>query len=577
MGTDEKRQTLVFGGQGAPVLGAIAGGPRLAVPPPPPTFGGPRLAVRPPAPTLDEVDAAWDTQLASMLPPVVEVLSSDDLIPDDDDRPSDRVTVPNQLAPKLVEELSASDLEADESDRSLKTTRPPPPTQRPTLQELASSTVRTMPPPFVEPIVRRRDTVPVPLASVIVTEPTEQTTPASAPPVSFDARPPMTSLPGDTARSVPVPRLARANVLLFAASHVAVAASVLLYVWATREPPRPTPRHARVAITERTAVGTPASGSVPLAAPTEGCRVEDLARIVAPRAMLGPGLDASVLESGFGIGLASAPHEATGIRLDASTLRTAETLRVQSIWPVGRVTIDRGSDPEEERMQVRLDASDARTVTPSLRITAQKGGVFATDESQPKRLLWGIPGAVPKTPETVRALTRPDGATIVAVRRPGLYWVGVTGHGPLTPVVRSTRTLGAPALASMPEGGVMAWAERGSDGFTIMTAAIATEGARATVSEPEALADGMSPALANLPSGELLLAYSDGGAGAHRVVAQRLGPDLTPRGGLLVLSEAGTNAGSPALAVDPDGRAVVAYLTFAKGQAEVRATALTCH
>lgn len=550
MGTDEK-----------------SSGPRMAVPPPPPVSSLEDLVAQ-------EVDEAWDAPALAVTP--VEALSSQNLVDDpEDERPHDRATVPTQLRPVYYEEeLSASDLEDEEEAqserRALATTRPPPASHRPSLQDLAFA-LENVHHPLTLPVMQ------------------EQTAPMSVPPVSLDVRAPLTSLPGETAQSVPVPRVTRRNALLFVASHLAVAAGVLGFVWMTRPEPRPVAREPRLVMEDRVGIGAPASGgSVDYAVPSEGCKIQDLARVIAPRALPGPGLDASVLESGFGVGLVSKPNEATGIRLEATTLRTAETLRVQSVWPVARVAIEgpgglpppAGGADEDERFQVRLDGQDSRSVSANTRITALKGGVFINDDAG-TRLLWGLPGAHPKTTETVRAITRPEGGNVVAVRRNGMFWIGVTGHGPMASLVRANTTLGAPALAAAPAGGgVIVWAERPLNArgpFTIMTSAVSVDGDRTTASSPVEVAEGISPALANLPSGEVLLVYSDGGAGAHRIVAQRLGGDLSPIGAVMVLSEPGTNAGSPAVAVDPDGRTLVAYLAIEKGRAEVRATALLCH
>lgn len=599
MGTDLKRQTLILGGTGEPAS------PRLALPPPPHI----RRSMAP-----DAVDSGWDstppgslTPTATSpvsLPPVslspkppVSVprptprslspipapvtrtqpipshdLSSQNLV-DDDDRPSDRVTVPNELAPKKIVELSASNLENAESDRSLATTRPPPPLQ-PTLEELALAlrAAAASLGPANELVVdesTKGSTEPVPDAAL---------TPSSIPPLSLDVRPPMTSLPGQTAHSMPVSDwgFTRQHAVLFAASHLAVAAGVLFWVYATRPEPKLHPRSPRLALEDRVPLGT-AAGAAPEIAIPDGCVVQDLARVIAPRAELGPGLDASVLEQGFGIGLVSKTNEATGIRLDPSTLRTAETIRVRSVFPVARVAV--GSGDEDSPLDVRIDGNDSRSFGGERpqKVYAQKGGVFRMDAAGQSHLLWAIPGAVPKTQETVRAASRSDGTTTVALRRPGVLWVGVTGadsiKNQLVPVVRAHKTIGSPAIA----GTTMAWAERGASGpFSIVAAEVENDGTRTTVGTPLDIVDGISPALATLPNGELLLTYADGAAGAHRVVAQRLGSDLSKRGDLLVLSGAGTNAGQPAVAVDADGRAIVAYLAIENGRAEVHATALTC-
>jgi hypothetical protein len=249
-------------------------------------------------------------------------------------------------------------------------------------------------------------------------------------------------------------------------------------------------------------------------------------------------------------------------------------VKVRSVWPVTRVAVDKG-DSDDDRLEVRVDGNDTKTLE-SQKITAQKGGVFSTDATGTAHLLWAIHGFVPKS-ETVRAVSRSDGTAIVAVRRTGIMWIGVTGEGAIVPVIRERRTLGTPALAPSSGGGVVAWAEReASNPFSVVVAPVEVDGKHTRVLEPETIAEGISPALAALPSGEILLAYSDGKAGAHRVVAQRLGRDLTRRGELLVLSSPGLNAGQPAVAVDGEGRAIVAYLAIENGHAEVHATAMTC-
>lgn len=566
MGTDGKRQTLILGGN----ADREAMGPRNALPPPP--------HIRRSVVDDDEtaaVDSGWEGDagpqlfLASSLPPPPtdvdlprepEELSSSELV--EDDRPSDRVTVPNELAPKKVIERVLAERASE--PRSLATTRPPPPcapdaayaAHAPTLEELASS-LESHPLPRLE-----------------LTHPDEAFTPSSVPPVSVDVRPPLTSLPGQVAQSVPVPKVSRRWLAVFAASHVLVAASVLLGVYLTRPEAPARAREPRVAQGDRSRLESAAGAVLEDATPAEGCRVQDLSRVIAAHAEVGPPLDAAALESGFGVGLVSRSHEATGIRLEASTLRTAETVRVRSLGPVTRVGIDRG-DTEDERLEVRIDDSDTKTLGPTRKISALRGAVFE-DDGAGSKLLWAIPGWVPKTPETVRATSRSDGSALVAVRRPGIFWVGVTGSGPLVPLVRERRTLGTPALAAAARGGVVAWAERETGAFSVVVAMVEADGKRTAIGAPVAIAEGISPALAGLPSGELLLVYSDGKAGAHRVVAQRLGADLTARGERLVLSPRGSNAGQPAVAVDAEGRAIVAYLALEGGHAEVHATALSC-
>lgn len=87
----------------------------------------------------------------------------------------------------------------------------------------------------------------------------------------------------------------------------------------------------------------------------------------------------------------------------------------------------------------------------------------------------------------------------------------------------------------------------------------------------------MSPSIAMLPDGDLLMAYAVGVPGLHRVVVRRLGHDLLPRGEPILVSPDELNAGQPATAVGRDGRAVVAFFGAERGRpASVLATPLAC-
>jgi hypothetical protein len=91
------------------------------------------------------------------------------------------------------------------------------------------------------------------------------------------------------------------------------------------------------------------------------------------------------------------------------------------------------------------------------------------------------------------------------------------------------------------------------------------------------IAAGMSPSIATLPDGDLLLAYAVGVSGSHRVMARRLGHDLEPRGEPLLVSPEQSNAGQPATAVASDGRALVAFFGAERGHPpSVLATPLAC-
>jgi hypothetical protein len=127
---------------------------------------------------------------------------------------------------------------------------------------------------------------------------------------------------------------------------------------------------------------------------------------------------------------------------------------------------------------------------------------------------------------------------------------------------------------------VVAWAEKaaGEREWSVVVAGFAPDDKGATVVGPvREIGKGMSPTVAALPDGDLLLAYADGPTGAHRVVARRLASDLQPRGEPLVVSPESVNAGQPVAAVRADGRALVAFFAADHGRLpSVHATPLAC-
>lgn len=190
----------------------------------------------------------------------------------------------------------------------------------------------------------------------------------------------------------------------------------------------------------------------------------------------------------------------------------------------------------------------------------------------------------------LRVAAREAGGAIVALRRPSALWLGLVdaehaAEGPLLAMTRPGAVLGTPSVAAHEGGGVVAWAERqaGEREWMVMVATFSGSG-RGEATEPEraapaihAIAAGMSPAIAALPGGDLLLAYAVGAPGAHQVIVRRLGRDLEQHGEPVVVSPEAVNAGQPATAVLADGRALVAFFGAGRGQpSSVIATPLAC-
>ena len=197
----------------------------------------------------------------------------------------------------------------------------------------------------------------------------------------------------------------------------------------------------------------------------------------------------------------------------------------------------------------------------------------------------------PATPLDVRAATREEGGAVIALRRPTALWLGLVdarfaAQGPLVALTRPGAVIGMPSVAPWGSGGVVAWAERpaGDHEWRVMVASFGRETASANANASASanatlrvVGAGMSPSIAMLPDGDLLMAYAVGVPGLHRVVVRRLGHDLLPRGEPILVSPDDLNAGQPATAVGRDGRAVVAFFGAERGRpASVLATPLAC-
>jgi hypothetical protein len=398
--------------------------------------------------------------------------------------------------------------------------------------------------------------------------------------------------------------------------------------------------------------------------PAGECAIAGASRVLAQRARLGPGLDVSVLDGGFGVAFATGVDEALGLRLDGTPLRVTDRMRVHAPSGVRHVAVDAGQG-DEDAIDLRVDADDARTVvphggeTPAFRVTAAGGWILGGGGGVATgRAVWPVPGgasagagagagakgkavaaarvkakgdaivgammaararaeapgatrprdglvrlgnvtattattttaaaAAAAMPIDVRATTREEGGAVIVLRRPSALWLGLVdsrfaAEGPLLAVTRPGAVIGTPSVAPWGSGGVVAWAERpaGDHEWLVMVASFAGDraNANANANAPtvRVIGAGMSPSIAMLPGGDLLLAYAVGASGSHRVVVRRLGHDLEPRGEPIFVSPDELNAGQPATAVGHDGRAVVAFFGAEHGRpSSVLARPLAC-
>lgn len=368
--------------------------------------------------------------------------------------------------------------------------------------------------------------------------------------------------------------------------------------------PAPAARAARAPDADRQSLAL-VRGEPEPKVPTGGCTPVGPPRVLASRARLGPGLDVSVLDGAFGVGFAAAEREALGVRVERSSLRVAERVRVRASAEVRGVAVDAPAEDADEPVELRVDADGAAFVAPDqgppFRVAASGGWIVARrlDASATPRTLWALPWAAPPRPargfarlgarkvppppaEPVHVAARDDGGAVVALRRSSSLWVGaiepsLAPAGPLAAIPRAGAAVGKPSVAPWGGGGAVAWAERaaGEREWSVAVAGFAPDGEG--VGPVRVVGPGMSPSLAPMPDGDLLLVYSVGAAGSHRVVAQRLGRDLAARGEPLFVSPDKVNAGQPRAAVAADGRGLVAFFTAERGRApHVLAAGLAC-
>ena len=368
---------------------------------------------------------------------------------------------------------------------------------------------------------------------------------------------------------------------------------------------------------------------VDVPAPAQSCAMAGASRVLASRAQVGPGLDVSPLESGFAVGLASGSMETVALRVEGTGLRVAERVRSHSPAIVHRLAVD---PLDEDGLDVRVDSEEARTIvgTPPFRIIARNGAISAWRDTAPSTL-WTLPprtdvrapvllpappprrpaflarldsertsfdrkarssGKDPKPEgtrpifmpsaavESVRAAGLRDGGAVVVVRRTSLLLVGLVdpslrADGGLVQIARKN-PVSMPAVAPAGTGGVVVWSEKLGNESVVMAALVTPDGEGSRVAALEAVGKGTSPSVTELPDGDLLFAFTEPTAGAHRVVVARFAHDLSPRGEPIVVSPVTADAIQPVAAVRPDGSAIVAFFTSERGHVAVVATPLAC-
>jgi hypothetical protein len=320
------------------------------------------------------------------------------------------------------------------------------------------------------------------------------------------------------------------------------------------------------------------------------CKASGGSRTIAPKALIGSGVEVAAVGAQLALGFAVAPKEAALEVLDPGTLASASALHLRANDAIRRVMAldgsraavdaDRKGDKLQGRRTVRGDSP--------IDLGAIDGGIAWAPHGSDKGVkLWSLPN--PDAPiEALRGEPTSNGFA-VAFRQGATIWFGACAGTPPAPISGLSHVdglgsqVGSPALAVSGDRVMVAWADRtGSDvPWSVRYVAFKPSdgGVQPRSFSPPAGGLGensMSPGVASLGGGRFLLVWTEGPKSSHQVRAVVLNDGAL--GDAFTVSAEGVNAGQGQAAVLSDGRGVVAFLASSQtGKGfEVAATPIEC-
>ncbi|MCI4355137.1 MAG: hypothetical protein L3K06_07215 [Thermoplasmata archaeon] len=317
--------------------------------------------------------------------------------------------------------------------------------------------------------------------------------------------------------------------------------------------------------------------------PLSVCTLTGAARVLAPVAVVGAGVEVRSLGDGIALGFAPADHEATALRLDLDSLSTSGSASSRGVESIRRV-LPLLASKDGAGLAVDVDAPGdgvrgRRTLPlePPLQVGAVGSDlVWTRPGGPPVGKLWSFDGS--DDPNALRGASetaRGDTTTAIAFRHGRTIEVGVaTGskelaaRGPLAHIEGLGQAIGSPAVA-IEEGVVLvAWADRSSPDapWRLRVAHMKAgdpPGDPVDFAPPAGGPGGhaMSPGLAAVPGG-FLLVWTEGPTSHQRVRGVTLTLAGKPVGKALEISNEAVNSGQAQAAVtaSPKVRGVVAFL-----------------
>ncbi len=304
------------------------------------------------------------------------------------------------------------------------------------------------------------------------------------------------------------------------------------------------------------------------------CKAMGAPHDVAPKAMIGSGVEVEAVGAQIALGFAVAPKEATLEVLDASSLGSASALHLRSNDPVRRVlaldatkaVVD--SDHKGDKLQGR------RTLraSPPIDLGVMDGGLAWAPHGTDKGVkLWSLTDENPV--EALRGEALPNGGFAIAFRQSGAIHFGAFSGNPPAPLGSLAHVqglgpqVGSPAIAVSGDRVMIAWADRASKEepwmvryVTLRAGEDATQAKAFTPPAGGLGGDTMSPSLASLGAGRFLIVWTEGPVSSHQVRGVAFA-DGGAVGDAFTASAEGVNAGQGQVAVTEGGHGVVAFLS----------------
>jgi hypothetical protein len=322
---------------------------------------------------------------------------------------------------------------------------------------------------------------------------------------------------------------------------------------------------------------SPAAPSSPISgadfAPASACAITGPVRTIAARARVLHGIEVAPSANKLVVRVATRANEALEMEMDPDS---------GAVTPVPASE----SSAKQAAKVCATHLENARTVpadAPFAIGTAHGKLSWSACGEDREQALWDL--AEPSMNDVqVVSLGQHDGFAI-AFRQGNALWLGTLDSekkpiGSLAKVAERARLQG-PTLAESEGSVLLAWAEQeaGSDQWSVGAVSLAKSGtpkaSRVELPGGGIGGDAFQPALAGLEGGRFLLAWTEGNAWAHRVRAVTLDSNGAPVGRSLAVSDS-VEGGWARLAVTPDGRGAVLFMTPSEDDFAAVATPIAC-